>query len=158
MSWEGAEYYWAINGEKDQIRTARKLLEKERDNKENAHNNLKEEGLLPHKSSPSQRKSYAFCQTKRSHSQWQKPQKNKSNPWDKNNKQRTCCVLASLTGKRKLIQNDLGLISYLAYRRLSFGWFIDKFLFTVFSRYFLFHKAELIAQHSVKLLRDVVWN
>lgn len=56
----------------------KKASRKGRDNKENAHNNLKEEGLLPHKSSPSQRKSYAFCQTKRSHSQWQKPQKNKS--------------------------------------------------------------------------------
>lgn len=52
--------YWAINREQDRIWTARKLLEKDRNNTENAHNNLKEEGLVPRKSSTSQRKSYAF--------------------------------------------------------------------------------------------------
>lgn len=52
--------YWAINREQDRIRRATKLLEKDRNNTENAHNNLRGEGLLPHKSSTSQRKSYAF--------------------------------------------------------------------------------------------------
>lgn len=53
--------YWAISREKDRIWTARKLLKKDRNNNKNAHNNSKdEEGLLPHKSRTSQRKSYVF--------------------------------------------------------------------------------------------------
>ena len=53
--------YWAISREKDPIWTARKLLKKDRNNNKNAHNNSKdEEGLLPHKSRTSQRKSYVF--------------------------------------------------------------------------------------------------